>query len=211
MTPKEYFNTVWDRCAHIASLASYVESEMTKAIKTEDLLRSEFVSKVSALDLYVHELVVQKMVANFRMAGQLTDSARKFQISLSTAHQMIMSNGIGESCDFLEIEIRERHAHLSFQHPDKIAEAIRLISNCDLWAEVSLKTGANEKTKKEKSKQIRTALTAIINRRNKIVHEGDLNNDTPRRPLDIDRKHVEEASALLKEIVTAIDLIAGEI
>lgn len=68
---------------------------------------------------------------------------------------------------WLEDEIRERLGYQSFQQPDKIADAIRLISDEKLWDEVSTKLGKD-------TKDVKQQLSAIVDRRNKIAHEADI-------------------------------------
>ncbi len=81
---------------------------------------------------------------------------------------------------WLENEIRERLGHKSFQQYDKIAKAIRLISDKKLWEEIS-----NNLNKP--AKDIKEQLTAIVDRRNKIAHEADIDptyNIGNRWPID---------------------------
>lgn len=68
---------------------------------------------------------------------------------------------------WLESEIRERLGYQSFQQADKIAEAIRYISGKKLWDEVAI-----QMTKP--AKDIRQQLNSIVDRRNKIAHEADI-------------------------------------
>jgi hypothetical protein len=68
---------------------------------------------------------------------------------------------------WLEDEIRERLGYQSFQQPDKIADAIRLISDKKLWDEVAVKLGIS-------AKDVKQQLSAIVDRRNKIAHEADV-------------------------------------
>ncbi|MBG1263387.1 HEPN domain-containing protein [Nostoc commune] len=68
---------------------------------------------------------------------------------------------------WLEDEIRERLSYQSFQQPDKIADAIRQISDKKLWDEVSSKMS-------KPPKDIKQQLTLIVDRRNKIAHEADI-------------------------------------
>ncbi len=68
---------------------------------------------------------------------------------------------------WLESEIRERLGYQSFQQADKIADAIRYISNKKLWDEVAL-----QMTKSVKD--IKQQLNSIVDRRNKIAHEADI-------------------------------------
>ncbi len=68
---------------------------------------------------------------------------------------------------WLEDEIRERLSYQSFQQPDKIADAIRQISDKKLWDEVASKMS-------KPPKDIKQQLTLIVDRRNKIAHEADI-------------------------------------
>lgn len=67
----------------------------------------------------------------------------------------------------LEDEIRERLGYESFQQADKIADAIRYISDKKLWDEVANKIS-------KPAKDIKQQLNSIVDRRNKIAHEADI-------------------------------------
>jgi hypothetical protein len=71
------------------------------------------------------------------------------------------------NASWLEDEIRERLGYQSFQQPGKIADAIRLISDKKLWDEVAVKLGTS-------AKDVKQQLSAIVDRRNKIAHEADI-------------------------------------
>ena len=94
------------------------------------------------------------------------------------------------------------HGWLSFQHPDKIANAIRLVSTVDLWQAVALRR--NEDVKATKAQ-----LCAIVDRRNKIAHEADLDPGNPGERWPIDRPLVEEAIDFIESTIRAIYEVAG--
>lgn len=71
------------------------------------------------------------------------------------------------NASWLEDEIRERLGYQSFQQADKIADAIRYISDKKLWDEVG-----NQMSKP--AKDIKQQLNSIVDRRNKIAHEADI-------------------------------------
>ncbi len=68
---------------------------------------------------------------------------------------------------WLESEIRERLGYQSFQQADKIADAIRYISDKKLWDEVAVQMARS-------AKDIKQQLNSIVDRRNKIAHEADI-------------------------------------
>jgi hypothetical protein len=61
----------------------------------------------------------------------------------------------------------ERLGYQSFQQPDKIADAIRLISDKKLWDEVATNLNIS-------ARDVKQQLSAIVDRRNKIAHEADI-------------------------------------
>ena len=82
----------------------------------------------------------------------------------------VISSGILNrlnNASWLEDEVRERLSYQSFQQPEKIADAIRLISDKKLWEEVAQKFGRS-------AKDVKQQLSAIVDRRNKIAHEADI-------------------------------------
>jgi RiboL-PSP-HEPN len=68
---------------------------------------------------------------------------------------------------WLESEIRERLGYQSFQQADKIADAIRYISDKKLWDDVASQMA-------KPVKDIKQQLNSIVDRRNKIAHEADI-------------------------------------
>lgn len=82
----------------------------------------------------------------------------------------VLSNSVLKqlnNASWLEDEVRERLSYHSFQQPDKIADAIRVISDKKLWDEVATKLG-------KPTKDIKQQLGAVVDRRNKIAHEADI-------------------------------------
>ena len=107
--------------------------------------------------------------------------------------------GIADSTrdDWLDAAVREAHSWQSFQHPDKIADAIRLVSGIKLWEEVAKAMGSD-------AKAVKVRLTAIINRRNQIAHEADLDPTNPGNRWPIDNILTEDALDYIDRMVHAI-------
>ena len=117
----------------------------------------------------------------------------RFQISLGSARQDLNI--------WLEDEIRQRHSYKSFQQPDNIADAIRLISDKSLWQEVGNEMG-------QPAKDIKQQLSIIVDRRNKIAHEADID---PTLGLGnrwrIDEILVNDAVDFIEQVVESIHAI----
>jgi hypothetical protein len=99
---------------------------------------------------------------------------------------------------WLESEIRERLGYQSFQQADKIADAIRYISGEKLWDKVAMQMN-------KPAKDIKQQLNSIVDRRNKIAHEADIDptfNIGSR--WNIDEVLVGDAVDFIEELVESI-------
>jgi hypothetical protein len=101
------------------------------------------------------------------------------------------------STRWLEDEIRRQHGWLSFEQPDKVADAIRLFCGKELWKEVGTRLGIDAKSAKNR-------LALIVDRRNKIAHEADLDPDAPGTRYPIDELLVQDAIDAIEAIANAI-------
>lgn len=68
MTPKSYFYDVWTRADLFGGHHAYIANNAAAALDPAELLRAEWAMRVSALDLYVHELVSQRLLEIFQGA-----------------------------------------------------------------------------------------------------------------------------------------------
>lgn len=116
----------------------------------------------------------------------------------------VISSGILNrlnNASWLEDEVRERLSYQSFQQPEKIADAICLISDKKLWEEVAQKLGRS-------AKDVKQQLSAIVDRRNKIAHEADIDptyNIGSR--WNIDESLVSDAVNFVVQVVESIHQI----
>lgn len=170
---------------------------LTHAVDCTDILRAQIVLSVSALDSYMHEVTRIGMIEAYKGKRPNTDSFLRYQISMDTAIKTAISSG---SVSWFEAEIRERHGYLTFQQPDKIADAIRLFSDCDLWSLVAAKLGLPVKDVKDN-------LRLIIDRRNKIAHEADLDPSYPGTLWPISQKDAKDAVDFIELICESIHAI----
>ena len=110
------------RVRNLGAIHNTLNAQTTEAIDLSDILRSELVMAVSALDYYVHETVRLGMLEVYRGTRTETSAFLRFQISLESVRQAISAQ---TSDDWLDNEILQRHGWRSFQQADHIAEAIR--------------------------------------------------------------------------------------
>ena len=195
----EQFADNLTRVRNLVGLSASLSSLTTQAVDTTDLLRAALVLSVSALDNFVHEFTRIGMLDVHAQAKPGTPTYLEFKVSLSGVQKALSA---GESSSWLDLEIRKTHGGLSFQQPDKIADAIRLVSTVKLWQAVARK-------RNEDVTATKTQLRAIVNRRNKIAHEADLDPGNPGERWPIDRPLVEGAIDFIESTIRAIYEVAG--
>jgi hypothetical protein len=164
----------------------------TSAVDTSDILRAQYVLAVSALDHYVHEVARLGMLETFDGIRIASPAYLRFRISLDCL-------GIGRVVSRTDVdsEIRTQHGFIAFQHPDKVAEAIRLISDIKLWDATAKWLGTSPD-------EIKDRLKLIVDRRNKIAHEADMDPTYPKARWPISASDVNQVVDFLVDLVEAI-------
>ena len=172
----------------------------TPAVDLTDLLRSQIVLAVSAMDLYIHEITRIGMLEGYDGKRPQTNAFSRFQVAMDAVIEAIVRPGRNE---WIESEIREKHGYQSFQSPDKIADAVRLFSGCELWPSVAAKLGST-------AKEVKDRLIIIVDRRNQIAHEADWAPSSPGQPAirwPISAADSEQAVNFIEDVCEAIDEI----
>ncbi|MBF8267223.1 MAG: hypothetical protein HW388_731 [Dehalococcoidia bacterium] len=188
------FHSNIERTRTLIAIHNSVEASTTKVLDTSDMLRSAIVMAVSALDHYVHEVVRFGMLEISRRQRPTTDAFLKFDVSLESVRQMSV-DPLDEL--WLENEIRRRHNWQSFESPDRIADAIRLISDTKLWDVVAVKLGHS-------SVGVKKELSVVIDRRNKIAHEADVDPSFPGTRWPIDDRMVIDVVTFIEQVGNGI-------
>jgi RiboL-PSP-HEPN len=165
---------------------------VTSAIDLSDILRAQHVLAVSALDYFVHEATRIGMLEVFDGNRPPTPAFSRFRISLDA-----LGPGAVVSRSNFENEIRAQHSFLSFQHPDKVADALRLIADIKLWDAVGAELNNDPLIIKQR-------LRLIVDRRNKIAHEADVDPTYPNVRWPISESDVDGTIDFLSETVEAI-------
>jgi hypothetical protein len=176
-------------------------------MQPDELLRAEWVARVSALDLYVHELVAQLMVAIFEGQRPPSPAYLKFDISNETLNRIRSATSKSDASAAFDLHVRSYLSRITYQDPEDIADGVRLCSSVELWNEIALKLGATPATKIENAKSLRKQLSLIVRRRNIIAHEGDLQQSALREPWPISRTDIAFVGDQINRLARAIDAV----
>ncbi len=198
-SPLDQFLENIARARALCDVAQSLEGMTTRVVDLSDLYRAALVLGVSALDHFVHEFVRVGMLDVHRGVRPSTDAHLNFKVPLSAAREAVTTHPLDS---WLDEAVRDAHSWLSFQQPDKIADAIRLVSSVKLWEEVGSRLASP-------AKQVKLQLTAIVDRRNKIAHEADLDPTDPGQRWPIDEMLVRDALSYVERVTVAIDAVAA--
>ena len=193
-TAIDQFRTNISRVRNLAAIFETLDFQPTPVLDLSDLLRAELVLAVSALDHFIHELVRLGMLQAYRGNRPRTGRFLGFQVSLESALTGITDNTEEQ---WIDSEIRIRNGYRSFQEPEKISEAMRLISDIPLWIKVGQHMGSTPEEVKEN-------LRIIVKRRNQIAHEADMIPSPFEERWSINRMMVSDAVDMIEKIAEAI-------
>lgn len=149
------------RKTHLISTSLNVST--SSIVDTSSILRSCIVLCVSAIDHLIHELAIIGMHEIYNGTRQNTTKYDNHSISLGTMNALT-SNPPQIS---FESEIRKSLGWQTFQRPDKIKDAIALFNPIQLWQQIAITIGDTEIN-------IKNQLNLIVDRRNMIAHEADI-------------------------------------
>lgn len=179
----------------VAGLYEYLSTKVL-ALDSSDLLRWQWVLAVSALDKYVHDIVVAGMVEQYLKKRTATAKFNAFQLSLKVISDI--QDSLMPELEFKN-EVIRRNSYLAFQDPDKIADALSFIWEKNKWAVISgnMPTAIDYNTLKIKLKN-------IVIRRNQIVHEGDcFSIGVPQQLITL--SDTQDVINFITDLVNAID------
>lgn len=180
------------RARDIAALQSALSAQTIPVLDLTDLLRASLVLQVSALDALAHEIVRHGMLEAHAGVRPRTPAFDAFGVTLAD-----LQRASAGQAGWLEDAIRRAIGWRTYQQPDKISEAMALVSPVKLWEEVGKKLG-------RPAADIRKQLTAIVDRRNKISHEADLDPSFPGTRWPISLSDVTDSAVFLEDVGRAI-------
>ncbi|WP_168124036.1 HEPN domain-containing protein [Paenibacillus sp. HB172176] len=164
----QLFKSILEDTTNSKVLYQFLKDVVKPPYDYSDLLRWQWAQSVSALDKLIHDLVRVGMVESFLGTRAPTPKFLSFGFTLDIHFQL--NQNTASATLLFEQMITQKHGYLSFQEPDKIADALSNIwSEQHKWQKISIQLGFDENYTK-------TMLKNITIRRNQIVHEGDYSN-----------------------------------
>jgi RiboL-PSP-HEPN len=172
---------------------SELESDDFLSENLKDLLRASMVMSVSAMDAYFHRKIRCYAIPLAKKGEGMPGALSKMQMSFDDFHcAMQRERKWGELGRIVEKKL----GYQSLQSSKKIEDGLSLIGIAKFWDRVSVEM------KYDKS-ILKSHLSSVVDRRNKIAHQGDLSvgKKTLGKTIDIKPSEVYWSIEFIKEIV----------
>ncbi|MFD7464097.1 hypothetical protein [Streptomyces tendae] len=174
-------------------------------IDIDDFYRAAWVQAVAAVDHWLHEEVLRRVAElTVKDSPEMPPQLRRYELPLHRVEavrrgEVTLSEAVVE-------HLREKLAVQALQHPGKISEVLRLVTEKKVWYEAAGcinqhffqgRTTFNEK-------KLRSRYLEITQRRNRIAHDADLVDGDLKQRRAIDEAEVTDAIDWIERIALAI-------
>lgn len=189
------------RVKNLGTIYKTINLQTTSVVDLSDILRAQYVLLVSALDHFVHEIVRLGMIEIYNEKRKVTKEFKAFILSIDK--DVLFKKAIMEEKNdiWLDYQIRHKNGFKSFQQADKIKEAMLLIIDTDIWEQLA-------NILNEDIKSLKNRLNLIIDRRNQIAHEADI-EPTYQELRDIHIDDINDSIEYIENLVTRIFEVIG--
>lgn len=185
-----------ERARDLVGIGQSLSSLTQGRVSGEDLYRSALVHCVAALDSYVHGIVLDRAIDIVMMR---TPSARGGKVGLhfGAIGQIFTAAASGEANMEMTARtfIAERLALETYQRPDDIGLAMAMVGINKIWSTAFPKDAGQKKID----------LGLVVSRRNRIVHQCDLDPLNPGTVTPLSDIDALGAINTVEEIVVALD------
>ena len=180
---------------------------------TGEILRSAIVASISALDKYMHDIVVEKCWALLsgpenKIPKELA-SLKVPVLAAKKALDKLRSSDSARPGSQIKLEIQEMlHREFTFQNVHGIEKGAKILGISDFWGQVASNMPGTP-TKGEVQRQ----LTKVARRRNKIVHEADIVRKISAKAITqnkIERAEAHDSVMWVNDFVKAMDIVFNQ-
>ena len=177
-----------------------------------ELLRASLVATISALDRYLHDLVVEnswKLLS--RAEADIPKELKKVSLPVLATKRALARLRESENARpafLVKKAIQDQlHREYTFQKPDSVIKAAKMLGVKDFWREVGKRMPS-----KPTAESVTKRLKLIAGRRNQIVHEADIVLKTKAKQItvrDIEAAEARDSVKWVRSLVNAIDEVVS--
>lgn len=196
---------------NLATAGQHLAQLQVGAFEVPDVFRAAWVQSVAALDHWVRQELRSRMLLLASQPGGARPAGfTSFPMSLGLMEAV--RAGDLTLVEAIDRQLRETRSHLTYQHPDKIREALALVSDVKgLWDRVAtvLSERAGDGVVFSGS-GVRQQLREIVIRRNKIAHESDEDPANPESKRSIDAASATQTIDWIEQLAAAILVVLDQ-
>ena len=197
--PIDNFSLQVKEVKKLNDIFQYNQRILTTGIDISGILRAQIVFVVSALDNYIHNVILYESLDILKNNKGHSPSFGKLSLGLNSVQLLLNNSTSSDPLALIKQEITHNLSWKSFQQPEKIAEALQIVCNKKIWGEVSSLIG-------QPSSDIKEQLKLIVKRRDSIAHEADF-DIVNQCQYNISHADVKKAINFIVSLVYAIDAI----
>ncbi|MGW7266463.1 hypothetical protein [Streptomyces sp. NPDC054842] len=184
------------RARDLVGIGQSLSSITNGLIGGEDHFRSALVHAVAALDSYVHGVVLDRAV-DILMGRLAVAAPSRVGLSFSAIGKIMSAGPPGSAAVELASRtyVAERLGLETYQRPDDVASALAMVGIQKIWSTAFPGDSHTQKT----------ALGVVVSRRNRIVHQCDLDPLPGGTITSISSDDALGAITTIEHIVTKLD------
>jgi antitoxin component of RelBE/YafQ-DinJ toxin-antitoxin module len=187
------FGSGRDRALALVAIFKFLKSNAPGALDCDDIIRSALLLGVSSFDLFCHDLLRLETVHRTQIKRSVKNLRIPFDI-LNLEHS--------ELYQAVDQQVRQDNAHKSFVSPENLSDCLRSLFDKP-WDRIKDKMASKYENPKLR-------LKSIVDLRNRIVHEADVNPNYNGIELwPIYCEDVEVSIKFINELVITISDIAS--
>lgn len=174
-----------------------------------DFYRAAWVQAVSAIDHWFHEELYCRVAELAAMdSPDMPYQLTKFELPLSKVEEV--RRGTTNLADAVSEHVRAKWANASLQNPRKISEALKLVTDEDIWGKAAVQINEWHHGRTSYTAQtLKQKYVSITERRNKIAHDADLLDGDLKQRRPINDADVTDAVDWVERIALAIAKVLG--
>jgi hypothetical protein len=195
--PKDTYNDNVKSITDLGELHSLIQGKLPLlSEQSNEILRAQLVLIVGSLDCFVHDCVNKGILDIYQGSRATSKATDSYLISFLTLKNVLQEDNEQLKMDHLEAFIYKQNSKNSYQSVKAIERALSLIGLSNVWSKLTTSMNMT-------AENIKGQLSLIVDRRNKIAHEADINRITGCK-YPINQNDVNTTISFINKLVNAI-------
>lgn len=181
------------RARDLVGLGQAIGAMTAGTVDATDVYRSGIVQGVAAMDHYFHGVVLDRAV-NILLGRNAPGAGSKVGLPFNAVQAIVNAPSPIEAELHARAFLAERLSLETYQRPDDIAAALAMVGVPKAWS-TAFKAPAS----------VKTAISIVVRRRNRIVHQCDTDPLTPGTTTPLSATDVLDSISTVEQAVEGLD------